>query len=116
VLITAAVLAALAWAAIATCREASGTTPGRGVRIGALQGLSIGLLVLVVSVVSSYSLRGLPPEAKGLYGPDLWGTPTLAMLYTIAVVAVVCAVSGAVYGAVEKRRAKPVGPHLEPTS
>jgi hypothetical protein len=106
VLITAAVLAALAWAAIASCREARGTTPGRGARIGALQGLSIGLLVFVVSVVSSYSLGGLPPQAKGWSGPDLWGTPTLAMLYTIAVVAAVCAASGALFGTVVKRRAK----------
>ena len=113
-LITAAVLAALAWAAIASCREARGTTPGRGARIGALQGLSIGLLVFVVSVVSSYSLGGLPPQAKGLSGPDLWGTPTLAMLYTIAVVAAVCAASGALFGTVVKRRAKPVVSPLGP--
>jgi hypothetical protein len=113
-LITAAVLAALAWAAIASCREARGTTPRRGARIGALQGLSIGLLVFIVSVVSSYSLGGLPPQAKGLSGPDLWGTPTLAMLYTIAVVAAVCAASGALYGTLVKRRAKPVVSPLGP--
>ena len=104
--IALAVAAGLAWAAIALCKGERVSGPLRGVRLGALQGLSIGLLAALVGRLTSRSVGATghgSSQLGGLPARDLWGTPTTSVLSTLAAVVALCALAGAVYGLVARR-------------
>jgi hypothetical protein len=107
-LISAIILAAIAWMTIELCRRLRLVRRGACLRLGVLQGACVALLVTVATVVTALSCRiawnsGL--RSASSQPPDLWRTTPLGLAYSAAILIGFCAAVGLLYSLAEDRRA-----------
>ena len=108
--ITAAVLAALAWATIGLCRLASAWSVARRAcfRLGVLEGACVSLLVAAATVVTTFSYRitwGSAPKVASSQPADVWRTTPLGLACTVVILIGFCAVTGLGYALIMRKRA-----------
>ncbi len=104
VLITLAVLAALAAAAVSACRRQRPAGAAAALRLGLLQGGAVVVLLVPLAALSAF--RGRSTE----YRPPVqtfWGASAASLVYTAAVVLAVCAAAALAWSWTAARRTAP---------
>jgi hypothetical protein len=97
VVITGAIVAALAWVTVGLCRRSGASSPNGVLRLGLLQGACVALVLVPTCLVTSFS--------AGVGRPfDHWRVLPLGLVYTIVFLIVACVLSALVYAQFGRRR------------